>query len=99
VLNQLAEVTMTPSAKDGKSLLSVQLEDETQKWLSVQRCVVRKKAMPVKADLKSVPEVQESSSNKAPPYLHDALWHLHDLVSYQSDCPSSSICPSPAPHS
>jgi len=42
---------------------------------------------------------QESSSNKAPPCLHDALWHLHDLVSYQSEYPSWSICTSPAPHS
>ena len=62
------------------------------------RCVVRKKAIPVKADLKSIPEVQESSSDKAPPCLHDALWYFRNLVSYQSEEPSWSICPSPAPH-
>jgi len=42
---------------------------------------------------------QESSSNKAPLCLHDALRHLHDLVSYQSEYPSWSICTSPARHS
>jgi len=46
-----------------------------------RRCVVWKKAMPVNTDLKSILEVQESSGNKAPPCLHDALCHFRDLMS------------------
>jgi hypothetical protein len=63
-----------------------------------QRCVGRKKAMPVKANLKSIPEVQESSSNQASTCPNDALWHLHDLV-LPIWIPKLSTCPSPAPHS
>lgn len=43
------------------------LQDESQRWLPVSSAVVRKKPMPVKADLKTVSVVQESSI-KVPPF-------------------------------
>ena len=56
------------------------------KMVVSERYVVRKKAMPVKTDLKSIPEFQSSSSNQT--CLNYDLWHLHDLVSYHSEYPS-----------
>jgi hypothetical protein len=44
------------------------LEDETQKWLPVIGAVVRKKPMPLKAGLKTLSVVQESSIQGPPCY-------------------------------
>jgi hypothetical protein len=54
-------VVMVPFLKRYKGLYVCGLEDETQKRLSVSGTVVRKKVMPIKADLERLSEVKVSS--------------------------------------
>lgn len=59
-------VVMMPFLKRWKGLYVCGLEDETQKQLSVSGAEVRKKGMPLKADLESLSEVQVSSIQGLP---------------------------------
>jgi len=54
-------VVMMPFLKRWEGLYVCGLEDETQKQLSVSGAEVRKKGVPIKADLENLSEVQVSS--------------------------------------
>jgi hypothetical protein len=85
-----------PLPQKGEKDLCVWPEDETQKWLSFTGAVVRKKAMPVNDELKTVPEILESSGQKVSTVLTNPARHQQFTVlpiwTYKL-----SICPFPPP--